>query len=121
MIPPDVFNLVYNVRFYETRNDPGNIWRVYGLRRAIGVLRNCTERIDTYDKAIRFSSIGDPTARKIAEIASTGDLRRVGMMQTQEDRWTEIFLKVRLFRRHCSSSELKCVVPGLWCWSPDSP
>lgn len=81
--------------YYEGGCDPSNQWRVHGLRRAIGILRNCSQRIDTYEKAIVHQGIGDPTAQKIAEIASTGALRRISMMQTPEDRCVAGFLKVK--------------------------
>lgn len=69
-------------------------WRMIGLQKAVGILRNATERIDTFEKAVRYKDIGEPTALKIAEIAKSGSLRRISMMKQSDDKLRHHFQNI---------------------------
>ncbi|TFK29191.1 hypothetical protein FA15DRAFT_664515 [Coprinopsis marcescibilis] len=66
-------------------------WRAFAYSKAIRALRHYPKRISTYEEARKIKGVGDKTARKIAEILETGDLRRIGYEKTEDVQIAQVF------------------------------
>ncbi|KAG7087813.1 hypothetical protein E1B28_013753 [Marasmius oreades] len=66
-------------------------WRVYGYTRAIPSIRRYNKRIKSFDEARTLRGVGEKTARKIMEIITTGELRRIKYENTESVQVTRIF------------------------------
>ncbi|KAJ2931934.1 hypothetical protein H1R20_g5152, partial [Candolleomyces eurysporus] len=70
-------------------------WRAFayskGVTKPIRALKHHPTRIKTYEEARSIRAVGDKTAKKIAEILETGDLRRIGYERTEDVQVAQIF------------------------------
>ncbi len=76
--------------FYSTTKDE---WRAHGYRKAIAALRKHARFISTYDEARALPSVGDRLAKKIEEIAKTGELERLENLG-EGYKYAQIFIKI---------------------------
>lgn len=60
-------------------------YRALSYQKASAVLKRHTEAVTTYDQAIKLPGIGKNIAEKIAEIAQTGELRKLNNFNQRED------------------------------------
>ncbi|MBW0462407.1 hypothetical protein O181_002122 [Austropuccinia psidii MF-1] len=70
--------------------NPHDQFRILNLRKAIGILRAQTKRVDNLEVLNRIEGIGSKTAQKIYEIAHTGTHRRL-QLATDEDICRKLF------------------------------
>ena len=67
---------------YENTKDK---FRALGYQKAIQALKRCDHPITSFEEAIKLPGIGQKLAEKIAEIAQTGDLRKLDELNSRED------------------------------------
>jgi len=59
-------------------------WRAFSYEKAIIALKGSSQPIDSYEKARNLPSVGKSLAEKIGEIASSGDLEKLKVLQSSE-------------------------------------
>jgi DNA polymerase IV len=76
--------------YYERTNDQ---WRAISYRKAISILKKTEEFISTEEQAKKIPGIGDRLAKKIGEIATTGELQRLQNLDSL-DHTIELFMGI---------------------------
>ena len=59
-------------------------WRAFSYEKAIIALKGSSQPIDSYEKARNLPNVGKSLAEKIGEIASSGDLEKLKVLQSSE-------------------------------------
>ena len=78
--------------YYERIKDT---WRTLSYRKAIGTLKQQTQRISTYEDAIALNTIGERLAKKIEEIAQTDRLERLDFaLKNADDETLQLFMGI---------------------------
>ncbi|KAG6016878.1 hypothetical protein E4U41_004332 [Claviceps citrina] len=78
--------------YYERVNDQ---WRSIGYRKAMATLRRQTVRVTSEEEAAKLPHIGRRIARKIEEIATTNELRRLAYAEREPtDSALQLFLQI---------------------------
>lgn len=62
----------------------GDRWRGYAYRKASNILKSLTYKVETAEEAAKLRGIGSSIAQKIGEIVSTGKLRKLEALQSEE-------------------------------------
>lgn len=62
----------------------GDRWRGYAYRKASNILKSLNYKVETAEEAAKLRGIGSSIAQKIGEIVSTGKLRKLEALQSEE-------------------------------------